>query len=144
MNNNLPPKPAQKQVILVRVDLEMSLGKLLAQVNHACMGSILLNKEYLEFQNKKFLGIPITEKNNDWFENSFTKTILQVNSEEELRSYYKQAIELGLPAVLIEDNGRTEFNGVKTATTVGIGPDNRKLIDKVTGRLPLLKGEVLL
>jgi peptidyl-tRNA hydrolase len=39
---------------------------------------------------------------------------------------------------LIEDNGATEFHGVKTATAVAVGPDWEDRVDAITKDLPLL------
>ena len=41
----------------------------------------------------------------------------------------------GMNVSLIEDEGRTVFNGVTTITCVGIGPASRAAIDIITGHL---------
>jgi PTH2 family peptidyl-tRNA hydrolase len=41
-------------------------------------------------------------------------------------------------AVIIYDNGNTEFHGVKTLTAIAIGPDHAEFIDPITGHLQLL------
>jgi len=46
--------------------------------------------------------------------------------------------ETGLPCSIITDAGDTEFHGVPTKTTVGIGPDESEKIDVITGNLKLL------
>lgn len=63
---------------------------------------------------------------------------MAVNSEQELLDIYKRAIDANLPCVLIQDNGLTEFKGLKTYTAVAIGPASDTEIDKITGDLPLL------
>ena len=61
-------------------------------------------------------------------------------NEDELVSLYnnikKEAPEI--PIVMIEDNGLTEFHGVKTKTCIGIGPWVSEEIDKFTKHLKLL------
>lgn len=44
---------------------------------------------------------------------------------------------MGLNAHLVIDEGLTEFNGVKTATAVAIGPNKSDLIDVLTKDLKL-------
>jgi peptidyl-tRNA hydrolase len=52
-----------------------------------------------------------------------TKVCLSCPNLHALVRVYQEAKALGLPAVFIEDSGRnTCFNGITTATTVGIGP----------------------
>ena len=51
---------------------------------------------------------------------------------------YLQAKQDGIPCALIEDEGLTEFNGVKTKTCIAIGPWYADEIDQITGHLKLL------
>lgn len=74
----------------------------------------------------------------EWFANSFAKVCVQVDSEAELEAIYYKALDLGIPASLVVDQGRTEFNGVATKTVVAIGPDYNEKIDELTGGLKLL------
>jgi peptidyl-tRNA hydrolase len=50
----------------------------------------------------------------------------------------KKALEAGLMSYLIEDNGATEFGGIKTATCVAIGPHYDERFEEITDNLPLL------
>lgn len=72
-----------------------------------------------------------------WMKSGSTKITLIVNSEKELIDIYNKAKKVGLNASIITDSGRTEFKGIKTKTAVGIGPNNSKDIDKITGNLRL-------
>ena len=55
-----------------------------------------------------------------------TKVCLSCPNVETLERVYNQAKSHGLSAVFIEDSGsNTCFNGVTTATAVGIGPINK-------------------
>lgn len=73
-----------------------------------------------------------------WLENSFRKICVYVNSEEELVSIYEKALAAGMISHLVEDNGATEFNGVKTKTAIAIGPAWDEDFVGITDHLPLL------
>jgi PTH2 family peptidyl-tRNA hydrolase len=72
-----------------------------------------------------------------WLREGQKKVVVKVESEEELLQVYREALQLGLPAALVEDAGRTELPP-GTRTVVGIGPAPASIVDKVTGRLKLL------
>jgi len=117
-----------KQVIVIRKDLKMRRGKEISQGSHASL-AWLSHRLRESNNNPKF-----SEAEQEWLTSAFAKVTLQVESEEDLRQVFQQAKEAGLEAHLIIDSGRTEFDGVPTATAVGIGPDEVSKIDKVTGR----------
>ena len=117
----------RKQVIVLRKDLNMRKGKMVAQGAHASLGAILEDHKLKD-----------DEDTTAWLEGRFVKICVGVNSEEELLAVYNQALELGLNCSLIEDAGFTEFDGVPTNTAVGVGPGLPEEIDKVTGGLKLL------
>lgn len=133
-----------KQVILVRTDLNMDIGKMFSQVCHATMkvffdrGTAVRNSDA-----SGVLTIPMTPAMMDWKEGEFTKILLEVTSEEQLFQIHQQALDAGLPAALIIDNGHTVFDGVKTPTTCAIGPADSDAIDAITKRLRLLKIKVV-
>lgn len=115
-----------KQVIIVRKDLNMRKGKMVAQGAHASIGA------YLEAlaQNPAVANI--------WISGLSTKVCVGVPSEQELQLAYSRAIDAGLPAKLIVDAGKTEFGGVPTKTAVAIGPGPVEEIDAITGEMSLL------
>lgn len=114
-----------KQVILVREDLGMSIGKTCAQVAHASLSSAELTlKEKQEWYEA-------------WKKEGQKKVILKVKDEYELKKFYKLAKDSGLPCYLVVDRGLTELPP-NTITALGIGPAPNKKIDKITGRLKLL------
>jgi len=117
-----------KQVIVMRKDLNMRKGKMIAQGAHASMAAILnhsnqvIDHEYIK----------------EWLDGSFTKICVSVDSERELLDIFDSANHWKLPCALIKDNGTTEFGGIKTYTAVAIGPAESEVIDKITGDLKLL------
>ena len=134
-----------KQVILIRKDLKMRRGKEISQGAHASLAVITnnligypFNIYKFPFMFLKFLYLFITHKPlRSWLTSRFTKICLIVESEDDLKLYYKQAKEAGLLCSLIQDAGLTEFDGVPTYTTVAIGPDYSDKIDKITKNLRL-------
>lgn len=127
-----------KQVIVVRKDLNMRKGKMVAQGSHASMKAIL--DIMVDKENKKVLhiGMPGYEAIKDWLEGRFTKICVSVNSESELVDIYNKAKEKGMVCSLITDAGLTEFNGVPTLTCCAIGPAWSDEVDEITGKLTLL------
>jgi PTH2 family peptidyl-tRNA hydrolase len=117
----------RKQVIVLRKDLNMRKGKMVAQGAHASLGAILKDGKL--------------KKNADidaWLEGRFTKICVGVNSEAELLEVYNDAVRAGFNCCLITDAGLTEFDGVPTLTAVAVGPGIPKEIDRITGDLKLL------
>ena len=115
-----------KMVIVVRKDLNMSVGKTSAQVAHAALGAYKLS----------------LTKNNDKVVNweNFSgqaKIVLGVQNEKELFDIKDKADKNGLITCLIHDAGRTEVSP-NTATCCAIGPDAVQKIDEITGKLKLL------
>ena len=124
-----------KQIIVLRKDLNMRKGKMVAQGAHASM-AVLLNM--MTKVNDRLNLDPMPQAMKDWLSGSFTKICVSVNSEEELLDIFTQAKAIGIPCALIRDAGKTEFDGVPTYTAVGIGPDYPERIDPITKHLPLL------
>ena len=112
-----------KQVIILRNDLNMRKGKFCAQACHASLGAL------------EECGSEAAER--AWREGGCTKIVVQIESEQAIRDLYEAAKLAGLPAYLVTDAGRTEFNG-PTVTSLGIGPAEASGIDKLTGNLKLL------
>ena len=125
--NYFNQQPQQyKMVIVVRTDLNMSLGKISAQVGHAVLGAYKLS-----LQND------ITKTNNWENFSGQAKIVLGVSNKEELFEIQKKAKEAGLITCLIHDAGRTQV-APNTPTCCAIGPDIVENIDKITGKLKLL------
>lgn len=131
-----------KQVIIIRKDLNMRKGKMIAQGSHASMAFLTkeINPVWIGKRINAYFRTPIIEATeiNHWLTNSFRKIVVYVNSVDELREVHEKAISQGLMSHLIEDNGATEFNGVKTLTCCAIGPHWDEKFEGITDSLPLL------
>ncbi|MBD6955211.1 MAG: peptidyl-tRNA hydrolase Pth2 [Thermoplasmata archaeon] len=113
-----------KLVVVVREDLEMSCGKLAAQVAHA--SSICTINAY-RYRRETF---------DRWWSEGQKKVVLKVKSLDEMLELKKRADEMGIFNSLIQDAGLTELSP-GTITVLGIGPEREIIIDKLTGSLPL-------
>jgi PTH2 family peptidyl-tRNA hydrolase len=125
-----------KQVIVVRKDLNMRKGKIGAQVGHASMKFLIDNNES---ERGDEIVVKLTPDEACWLlSGSFTKAVVGCDSEEELRDLIFRAELADIEVHPIIDNGRTEFNGVKTLTCAAFGPCKVEEIDPITGHLKLL------
>jgi PTH2 family peptidyl-tRNA hydrolase len=123
-----------KQVIVIRKDLNMRKGKMVAQGAHASLAAIL----NLAQREGHRLVIPLDARIEPWLTGRFTKICVSVNSERELLDIHAKATANGLVTSLILDAGLTEFGGVPTHTAVAVGPDTAANVDLITANLPLL------
>ncbi len=120
-----------KQVIVVRNDLNMRKGKMIAQGAHA---SIM-------FLVHRLCDAEVGAKDHaiqEWVTHGMTKICVRADSEAELLEIAQKAQDAGLTVHVITDAGHTEFAGVPTKTCLAIGPDEEERIDAVTGNLKLL------
>jgi PTH2 family peptidyl-tRNA hydrolase len=123
-----------KQVIVMRTDLGMRKGKMIAQGAHAAMGAIFAkSSNYNNVITAKY-----SDAESEWFEDTFTKICVRADDEETIHEVCLKAEELGLRFAKIEDSGRTEFDGVPTITCCAIGPAPANVIDEITGYMKLL------
>ena len=114
-----------KQVIIVRKDLKLGKGKLAAQVAHASLSSCL---KVMKKDKKLF---------NSWMKTGAKKVVLRVKNVNELLEYKKIADKNKVANALITDAGRTQIKP-GTITCLGIGPDLKEKIDKISGNLKML------
>jgi len=119
---DLPSESEYKQCIIVRGNLELSAGKLCAQVAHA---SVLSYEE----SNKR--------DRERWMHSGGKKVVLQVENEKALLRLKEDASRMRLPNALVVDAGLTEVPP-GTVTALGIGPAKSADIDRITGKLDLL------
>ncbi|GBG14322.1 peptidyl-tRNA hydrolase, PTH2 family [Novimethylophilus kurashikiensis] len=123
-----------KQVLVLRKDLKMRLGKSVAQGAHASIGALLERGIRLP----SAIIIPLDADIRPWLDGRFKKICVSTPDEASLLELYAQAQAAGLPAALITDSGLTEFHGVPTRTALSIGPGDAEAVDRITGGLPLL------
>ena len=116
---------SMKQVIVVRKDLHMGLGKLVSQACHACLEASEEAKK-LDLRAWKI-----------WHGEGAKKVVVKVDSLEELLELERKAERLGAPKALIVDRGLTQIPP-NTPTALGIGPGKEATIDELTGDLKLL------
>ncbi|MCS7131496.1 MAG: peptidyl-tRNA hydrolase Pth2 [Hadesarchaea archaeon] len=114
-----------KQVIVVRTDLNMSLGKLAVQVAHGAVAAA----ERARRERREWL--------DGWLAEGQKKVVVKVKGEGELSELYERARKLGLPCELIRDAGLTELPP-NTMTVLAVGPAPSETVDEITGDLPLL------
>ena len=113
-----------KQVIVMRDDLNMRKGKMVAQGAHASLGAVLTFRDRPEV--------------DAWLAGPFAKVCVRVSSEAELIEIFERAEAAGMINYLITDAGKTEFKGLPTLTCCAVGPDTIEKVDAITGHLKLL------
>ena len=118
-------KEPVKQVVVVRRDLGMGLGKTAAQVAHAAV----LGLEHARAVCPEWAA--------DWWAAGQPKVVVQVPGAEEFADVCAAADAAGLPLAVVHDSGRTQVEP-GTATCAAIGPAPTERIDAVTGGLRLL------
>ena len=132
-----------KQIIIVRKDLNMSHGKMAAQVAHASMSFLswfIRNNVDSDGHIDAWFDKGILD---NWINGIYTKVVLQAKNRNQLMKAVTLAEELGLVECkdffLIKDNCLTELkpeevdeNGVgRTLTCIGFAPMDSEIIDKV-------------
>ncbi len=110
-----------KQVLVVRKDLKMGIGKLISHACHASLDAALMTDE-------KIL--------NDWRNEGAKKIVVKVKSLKELQDLEKKVKKEKIVHSLIKDAGLTQLKK-GTITVLGIGPAKEKIVDKITGKLKL-------
>jgi len=100
----------------------MSAGKMSAQASHAAVDSVLKSPK---------------KKVEEWVKEGAKKVILGVKDKKELLEFKRKAGSAGLINSLITDAAKTFFKE-PTTTCLGIGPDEEKKIDVVSGKLKIV------
>lgn len=114
-----------KQVVVVRKEIKMGIGKLAAQVAHAAVSGA----EHVRTSNPSWFM--------EWLTSGQAKIIVKVQSLEHLMEIKRKAHFLDLPVVQIQDSGLTQIP-TGTITCLGIGPAPSTRIDRITHNLKLL------
>jgi PTH2 family peptidyl-tRNA hydrolase len=133
-----------KQVIIIRKDLNMRKGKMIAQGSHASLKVIFDLMTFGkktdglgDLYEKTFLYVKNSPMDK-WINGLFKKIVVGSENLENMVKAYTEAKLQKLPCSLIEDKGLTEFGGKITITACAIGPGDPKKIDKITGKFKLL------
>ncbi|MCY3853703.1 MAG: peptidyl-tRNA hydrolase Pth2 [Thaumarchaeota archaeon] len=113
-----------KQVVIVRMDLNMSKGKIASQVGHACV----IGAENVRKIHPNWF--------NDWWSNQ-KKIVLRAKNQEELNNIQIKALKSNLPCSRIIDAGKTQIDP-NTTTCLVIGPAPEDAINIITSKLKLL------
>ena len=138
-----------KQIIIVRKDLNMSPGKLAAQVSHGSMAfltSMIRNKatyseaDCFDGYDKIYTVNLAFDKDlyEQWINGEFTKCVLQAKNKNQLLKAKTMAEDLGMiegkDFWLIKDNCHTELEPEedgRTLTCIGFRPMDSETIDKI-------------
>jgi PTH2 family peptidyl-tRNA hydrolase len=116
-----------KQYLIIREDLNMSTGKIAAQVAHAS-SKIFFDKMKKEIRtpglgaSTYLYSFEASEEEMLWVEGQFTKIVKKVKNENQLLKTYNEAKQSGLNVSLILDAGLTELEG-ENYTAIAIGPN---------------------
>lgn len=124
-----------KMQILIRKDLTMRKGKMIAQGSHGVLE--LSHKQTVPRFRDIFSPTWWKQRKQfyHWFKLGQKKISLSVETEAELRTMYAQLQLADIPVELIIDEGLTEFNGVHTVTCLAAGPVPDHLLKPITGHL---------
>jgi len=114
-----------KQVILVRTDLKMGVGKKCAQSCHASVSA----SDLVRKKNKIIW--------KQWKNSGQKKVVLKINSMDDLKNILIQLERKKIDYFLVKDAGLTQLTP-GTITALGIGPTLSSEIDEITGDLKLL------
>lgn len=113
-----------KQVIVVRADLRLGIGKLAAQAAHASLEA---------YKTTRAAEPRVVE---EWEREGQKKVVVKIGGEKELLELYEKA-KKEIPCALIRDAGLTQIPP-GTVTALGMGPWDESAIDKYAGKLKLL------
>ena len=138
-----------KQIIIARKDLNMSAGKLAAQVSHASMAfltnairsNLIKDLYYYDSEHNIYYSTELNFNKDlfeQWIDGEFTKCVLEAKNKSQLLKAKTLAEEMGMiedeDFFCIYDNCHTELtpedNG-RTLTCIGFKPMDSEVIDKI-------------
>ncbi len=127
-----------KQIIIARRDLNLSAGKLAAQVSHGSMAFLSHFIRDNVDSNGHVDGYMDEGILHEWIEGIFTKCILRAKNKNHLLKAKTMAEEMGMEEGkdfwLIKDNCLTELEPEedgRTLTVIGFKPMDSEIIDKI-------------
>lgn len=126
-----------KQVIIIRKDLKMNKGRMVAQGAHASIAVILdeMDSWFDCVSGQESKHLKLNNELEPWINKSFVKVCLGVDSEIELLDILNKAKDARLRTSLICDDIGI---GERVNTCIAIGPNFSDKIDKIVGHLKLL------
>jgi len=130
-----------KQVIVIRKDLHMRKGKMIAQACHASMKVVLDRMNTMQTSHdivQWSLELNTKDPLHTWMLGQFTKIVLYIPDLESMLELKDKADKLNIPNALIIDSGKTEFHGKPTPTALALGPYDSDVLGELTGDLRLL------
>ena len=145
-----------KQVIIARRDLNMSPGKLAAQVSHASMAflTIPIQENAEQLPNGDYSSTVIYDQDvfEDWLKGAFTKVVLAAKTKGQFEKAIRLAKENGMiegkDFFVIRDSCLTELTPENidentgrgwTATCIGFRPMYASEIDTIGKKFQLMK-----
>lgn len=129
--------------LVVREDLNMSRGKIAAQIGHAVQTVLMKYFQLQLLSTKKLEQLHLVSDNDhihikettEWMEKGLsTKIVLSAN--EKNWNALKQ--EMGKNCFIVKDAGKTEIEP-NTETTIVIWPQHKSGVSNIIKHLPLLK-----
>ena len=134
-----------KQIIIARTDLNMSAGKLAAQVPHASMAFLTneIRNEWSKWisEDKTYYSVELTFDKDlfeQWIDGEFTKCVLKAKNKSQLLKAKTLAEEMRMTEnedfFCIYDNCHTELTPEedgRTLTCIGFKPMDSEVIDKI-------------
>ena len=111
--------------IIMRTDLNMSRGKMIAQGGHG-----VFNIVHGDYCSDELLA--------KWRDGNQKKVVLAVNSLIGLMKIYDSAAKDGIMGAVIRDGGATEVSR-STVTCLAFPPYDKKKMAPIVGNLPLLR-----
>lgn len=138
-----------KQYIVINKGINMSKGKMAAQVSHASLAYFtrMIRRNVIARDDetvKVMMEFP-ADMFDGWIEGVFTKVCLEAKNESQMQKTVDRLIDAGFAEgkdfFKIIDAGTTEFNGQPTWTCIGCRPldANDERVKSVFKKLQLFK-----
>jgi len=124
-----------KMWIAVRTDIRLSLGKGMTQAGHGYGNLFELARAALPEKMAAYAG---AASDGGLVDTGQAKITVAVKNEAALRRVHQEALAAGIPAILVEDEGRSEVEP-GTPTVVAFGPALRDDLPKYLRGLQQLK-----
>lgn len=138
-----PVEDKMKMMMILRKDLGMRKGKMVAQgghgVVHLMLGDLLWEAHLYGTPDKDYTtSITIPKELVQWVLQGQRKICVGAKDEDHIYQLHQQALVAGIKSVIITDSGLTEFAGKPTVTCCIMGPAPESVFASITEGLPLL------